>query len=619
MTEVTKKHPNMKKTGDILAALRSLMRKLPNNRGSIQAYIVPTDDAHQSEYICSKDMRRAYLSGFDGSSGSCVVTEKEALLWTDGRYYLQASQQLDENWKLMKDGLPTTLTIDAYLAKHLEKGSKVGVDPNLLSTRAWTPLANSLKQNGCTLTGIDENLIDLIWEDQPPAPNNKVIPLDLMYAGKTIGQKLKEIRQKMSDNNCSIVCVTALDEIAWLFNLRGNDIDFNPVFFSYALICTEELILFIDENKLSDEIYQHFKKNETNVVIKPYNSIKSVLKEKANECEGKVWISLGSSQALTDAIPENKRHQEITPIAVMKAIKNDIETSGMKACHIRDGLALCQYFAWLEVEVKEGRYVDEISGADKLEEFRSKQEKFMGLSFPTISSSGPNGAIIHYHPMPETKRQITDKELYLCDSGAQYLDGTTDVTRTMHFGTPTDFEKTCFTRVLKGQIALGTAIFPVKTKGQFLDTIARKPLWDVGLNYAHGTGHGIGHFLNVHEGPQGIGIRPMPDDPGLQENMFLSNEPGYYEDGQFGIRLEDIVLVKQANSKWFKTQGALTFETITMCPIQTKMIDVSLLTENELQTLNNYHALVFNTLKPLLEKIGDHRTLEWLTRETRAI
>lgn len=354
------------------------------------------------------------------------------------------------------------------------------MDPNLLSARSWAPLANSLKNSGCTLTGIDENLIDLIWHDQPAAPNNKVIPLGLQYAGKTVGQKVKEIREKMVDTGCSIVVVTALDEIAWLFNLRGNDIEYNPVFFSYALITCKDVLLFIDEKKLSDEIYQHFKTNEINVVVKPYEAIKSVLKEEASTCDGKVWISLGSSQALTSTIPDTKIHQEITPIALMKAIKNDVETKGMKECHIRDGLALCQYFAWLEREVRESRHVDEISGADKLEEFRSKQDKFMGLSFSTISSSGPNGAIIHYHPMPETNRAITDKELYLCDSGAQYLDGTTDVTRTMHFGTPTDFEKTCFTRVLKGQIALGTAIFPVKTKGQFLDTIARKPLWDVG-------------------------------------------------------------------------------------------------------------------------------------------
>lgn len=244
------------------------------------------------------------------------------MLWTDGRYYLQASQQLDtEHWTLMKDGLPGTLSIDQYLAKHLEKGSKVGVDTNLMSARAWAPLANSLKQSGCTIMGLDENLIDLIWEDQPAAPSAKVFPLELKYCGKTIGQKVKDIREKMLDAGCSIMAVSALDEIAWLTNLRGKDIEYNPVFFSYALITMNEILLFIDQNKLNDEIYQHFKTNEINVIVKPYDTIKSVLKERASTCEGKVWISHTSSQALTFAIPENKIHQEITPIAVMKAIK----------------------------------------------------------------------------------------------------------------------------------------------------------------------------------------------------------------------------------------------------------------------------------------------------------
>ncbi|XP_063700058.1 xaa-Pro aminopeptidase ApepP [Culicoides brevitarsis] len=610
----------MIKASETLSTLRSLMRNLPNNLGSIQAYIIPTDDAHQSEYICDRDKRRAFICGFDGSSGSCVVTEDEALLWTDGRYYLQASKQLNENWKLMKDGLPTTLTLDAYLCKNLKKGSKVGVDPNLLSARNWLPLANSLKQHGCSLVGIEENLIDLVWaEKQPKAPQNKIIPLGLEHCGKKIGDKVKEIRAQMTENCCSVLVVSALDEIAWLMNLRGNDIDYNPVFFSYCLVMMDEIILFVDENKLSKEVFEHFKTNEVEVSIQPYNAIKPTLKEKAQNCEGKVWISLGSSQGLTSLICETKLHQEKTPISVMKAIKNDTEIAGMKNCHIRDGVALCQYFAWLEKELEENRKVDEISGADKLQELRSVQDKFVGLSFPTISSSGPNGAIIHYNPTPESKRPITKDELYLCDSGAQYLDGTTDVTRTLHFGVPTEFEKECFTRVLKGQIALGTAIFPTKTKGQFLDTIARKPLWDVGLNYAHGTGHGVGHFLNVHEGPIGIGVRPMPDDCGLQENMVLSNEPGYYEDGQFGIRLENICCVKPFNSKWFKSQGALTFETITMCPIQTKMIKKNLLTEKEIQVLNEYHKQVFDTLEPLLKDVGDELTLKWLARETKSI
>lgn len=303
----------------------------------------------------------------------------------------------------------------------------------------------------------------------------------------------------------------------------------------------------------------------------------------------------------------------------MKAIKNSVEAEGMRNCHVRDGVALVQYFAWLENEVKNKRRVTEISGADKLEEFRSKGEHFMGLSFGTINASGPNGSIIHYHPKNETNIDITDQEMYLCDSGAQYLDGTTDVTRTWHFGQPSDFERECFTRVLKGQMQLGTMVFPNKTKGNTLDTLARKFLWDYGLDYGHGTGHGIGSFLNVHEGPMGIGIRVMPDDPGLQVNMFVSNEPGYYEEGKFGIRIEDIVQIVPANApKDFNGRGALTFHTVTLCPIQTKLIKIELLTETERQQLNAYHKRVFDTLSPLLNS-SDTLTMEWLLKETQSI
>ncbi|XP_055613093.1 xaa-Pro aminopeptidase ApepP-like isoform X2 [Uranotaenia lowii] len=610
----------MKPTGDVLAALRCLMRNLPNSLGQINAYIIPSDDSHQSEYLAKRDERRAFISGFDGSAGTAVVTEKEALLWTDGRYYQQASKQLDKNWTLMKDGQPGTLGIDAWLAKVLQPGSKVGVDANLISTRAWNPLHCTLKSSGCELLPIVPNLIDLVWKDQPAAPENSIIPLGTEFTGSPIVKKLELIRGKMEEKRASILVVSALDEIAWFLNLRGSDIDYNPVFFSYLIITTDDLYFFIDEKKLCPLIDNHFKSNQVQPKIYPYNEIHNNLKSLAESAVDRVWISLGSSYALTALIPEGKRLHEITPISLMKAVKNEVESNGMKQCHIRDGLALCQYFAWLEKCIKEGQPINEITGADHLEKLRSQQDKYMGLSFTTISASGPNGSVIHYHPLPETNRSINDKELYLCDSGAQYLDGTTDVTRTLHFGTPSKEEIFAFTHVLKGQIALGTAIFPRKVKGQFLDTIARKALWDAGLDYGHGTGHGIGHFLNVHEGPMGIGIRLMPDDPGLEENMFLSNEPGYYKDGEFGIRIEDIVKVTATNiGDNFGGRGALTFETITMCPIQTKLIDVDQLTERERYHLNSYHKMVSETLSPLLEAIGDHTTLKWLEQETKAI
>jgi len=391
------------------------------------------------------------------------------------------------------------------------------------------------------------------------------------------------------------------------------------VFFAYAIVTDNEVLFFIDPSRITDEIRAHFAANNVQVTVKGYDEIFSALEQLSSETDGKVWIGTGSSYALTELVPKQKRHQDITPINLMKAIKNDIEAQGMINCHIRDGVALVRYFAWLENEVVNKRKVTEISGATKLEEFRKMNENFMGLSFDTISGSGPNGSIIHYKPEPETDRDIDGDHMYLCDSGGQYLDGTTDVTRTWHFGNASDFEKEAFTRVFKGQWQLGTLVFPNKTKGRALDSLARKFLWDNGLDYAHGTGHGVGMFLNVHEGPMGIGIRDMPDDPGLQENMILSNEPGYYEDGKFGIRLEDLVQIVKANvPRDFAGRGALTFHTITLCPIHTKLIKVEMLTEAERVGLNAYHARVYRELLPLLDQ-DDELTINWLRKETNPI
>lgn len=404
-----------------------------------------------------------------------------------------------------------------------------------------------------------------------------------------------------------------------LFNLRGSDIESNPVFFSYAIITETEVLFFINPSRITAEILTHFDTNNVKVTIKPYDDIAATLEKLAADTDGKVWVSSTSSQLLTDLVPREKRVSEITPIQVMKAIKNEVEAQGMRDSHVRDGVALVQYFAWLENEVLNKRTVTEISGADKLEEFRQKGDRFMGLSFGTISGSGPHASIIHYGATPETDREITDQEMYLCDSGAQYLDGTTDVTRTWHFGEPTDFERECFTRVFKGQWQMGTLVFPNKSKGRALDSLARKFLWDYGLDYGHGTGHGIGSFLNVHEGPMGIGTRDYPDDPGLQVNMFLSNEPGYYEDGEFGIRIEDIVQIVPANvPKDFSGRGALSFYTVTLCPIHTKLIKVEMLTNEERTGLNAYHQRVWDTLSPLIDPT-DLLTLNWLRKETNPI
>ncbi|XP_071447927.1 xaa-Pro aminopeptidase 1 [Hetaerina americana] len=614
--------PPPKPTGHLLKKLRSLMKNVKYVTEPLQAYIIPSCDAHQSEYLADCDKRRAFISGFTGSAGTVVVTEQHACLWTDGRYFLQASKEMDDNWTLIKEGVPGTLTQGAWLAKMLPVGSRVGTDPSLMSYVSWKPLQVHLEAAGHALVPIfSANLVDLVWDQEKPLPPTGIIqPLDIAYTGKSSHDKVEDVQSQMREKGATMLIVTALDEIAWLLNLRGSDIPYNPVFFSYLVITGNSHVhLFIDEGKITHAVRSHFGDEGLQVTIHAYEKLHSFLTEHIAEQEGRIWIGNNSSYGLTALVPEKQRIVEITPIALMKAVKNPVEIQGLTNAHVRDAAALCCYFAWLEKEVLRGT-VTEISGANKLEEFRREQEDYVGLSFATISSVGPNGAIIHYQPSPETDRTITTEEIYLCDSGGQYLDGTTDVTRTIHLGTPSQYEKECFTRVFKGQFALGSCIFPSKIKGNCLDTLARKPLWDVGLDYLHGTGHGIGAYLNVHEGPIGVSWRTLPDDPGLEEGMFLSNEPGYYEDGKFGIRLENIVRIVPASTPYnFKEREFLTFETITLVPIQTKMLVPEVLTEKEVAYLNDYHAMCREKVGPLLKKLGHQEAREWLYRETEPI
>ncbi|XP_034235011.1 xaa-Pro aminopeptidase 1-like isoform X2 [Thrips palmi] len=612
---------NLKSTSHLLEKLRALMKNNKYVQEPIHAYIIPSEDRHQSEYIAECDRRRAFITGFTGSSGTAVVTDKDACLWTDGRYYLQASQEMDKNWTLMKLNDPGTPTESVWLSKVLPVGSRVGVDPQLMSYDSWHPMQTQLEASGMSLVPVHANLIDAIWEDRPAPPCNVIQPHPLKYSGKTCKSKVQEVRLDMVEKGASLLVVTALDEIAWLLNLRGSDINYNPVFFSYVIVSPTAVHFFVEESKVTGAVRDHFLQEDLAVTFHPYDKVYSFLTEQIPIQEGKIWLSYLSSYGLIAAIPERKRVTDISPIAVMKAVKNPTEVAGLVNCHIRDGAAVCCYLSWLEKEIKEGKsVVTEVSGATQLEEFRKQMDDFVGLSFTTISSSGPNGAIIHYTPSIENDRVITANELYLCDSGAQFRDGTTDITRTVHFGTPTEYEKECFTRVFKGQASLASAVFPQKIKGHYLDTLARKFLWDVGLDYLHGTGHGIGSYLNVHEGPMGVSWRAYPDDPGLSEGMFLSNEPGYYEDGKFGIRLENIERVVQAETKYnLPIRKFITFETVTMVPIQTKLLVPELLTEKEISYLNNYHMKVRESVGPILKKMGHVEALEWLYRETEPI
>jgi len=605
-------------TSSFLTRLRKLMvSEVP----AVAAYIVPSCDAHNSEYLAECDERRAFITGFNGSAGTAIITSKDALLWTDGRYFLQASQQMDDNWTLMKEGQPETLSRGDWLAKNLESGSTVGVDPFLMPVSQWNALNQALEKANIKLVGVKDNLIDSVWgSNQPDRPNQPVVPLEMKFTGKSWETKVTEIRKTMTEKGTDVLVLSALDDVAWLLNLRGSDIQYNPVFFSYTVVTLDKVYLFVNEGQVTASVIKHLKpeKDVLNIVeIKPYEAITGYLSGLRNK---NIWLSNQASQALVSLCSKNNKLViECTPVTLAKAIKNEVEIQGFVNCHVRDAAALCSYFAWLEKEIPSGT-VTEVSGADKLASLRAEMENFVGLSFDTISSIGPNGAIIHYKPSAETCRTVTDEEVYLVDSGGQYKDGTTDVTRTLHFGTPKTFEKECFTRVLKGQIRVGQAVFPTKIKGNYLDTLARVSLWEVGLDYSHGTGHGVGSYLNVHEGPMGISWRPYPDDPGLQVGMVLSNEPGYYQDGEFGIRLENLVNIVEASTPHnFRSRGYLTFNDLTVVPIQQKMIVPSLLTQDEINYINNYHQKCRDMVGPLLRSMGKKDGLNWLIKETSPI
>ncbi|EIW51638.1 Creatinase/aminopeptidase [Trametes versicolor FP-101664 SS1] len=596
-----------------LQALRKLMAKPEYN---VQAVVIPTEDQHFSEYIAQCDERRAFISGFTGSAGCAIVTPEDAYLFTDGRYFLQASKQLDKNWTLMKQGLPDVPTWQDFLSKNLGTHNRIGVDPTLIAASDAEGIQKALEPEQSELVSIQENLVDLVWADRPPRPANKVFPLDVKYSGQSHQDKLKLVREELKKKEAKAIVVNMLDEVAWLFNLRGSDIDFNPVFFAYALIDQEKARLFVNRTQLDTSVNDHL---GPEVEVHPYDTFFPALTHLGSELQasknsGKVLVSDKASLAVAEAIGKDYITVLRSPVTDLKAIKNEVEIEGFRQSHIRDGAALVRYFAWLEEQLDAGKELSESQVADQLEKYRSEQGLFKGLSFPTISATGPNGAIIHYDPDPNDCAIVKKDQIYLCDSGAQFLDGTTDVTRTFHFGTPNAEEKRAFTRVLQGHIAIDTAVFPNGTTGYLLDPFARRPLWEDGLDYRHGTGHGVGHFLNVHEGPHGIGVRIAYNSTALKPGMTVSNEPGYYKDGEYGIRIENIVIVREAQTpNNFGDKGYLRFEHVTMCPMGKNLIDVPLLSVKEREWLDAYHAEIEKKVAPLVEK--DERALRWLKRE----
>ncbi|KAG0332715.1 hypothetical protein BG004_001129 [Podila humilis] len=595
-------------TADRLKKLRTLMQD-----NKITAFVVPSEDAHQSEYVAECDDRRAYISGFTGSAGLAVVSTDSAALFTDGRYFLQASQQLDSNWTLMKLGLPDVPTWQEYLVQNLPAGSRIGIDSLVSTATDAHKLEKELSKVGSTLVPVP-NLVDQIWDNRPQRPANTLMTLSIETTGKSHMEKIQQLRIDLNKRGVAGCVVSGLDEVAWLFNMRGSDVHCNPVFFAYAVITSDFVDLYLQPGSVTDSVREHV---GPNVTIKPYDSIFNDLQTLSATLEQKgTKMLLGTRTNLEMAmrLGRNNIVETMSPVIDAKAIKNTAELDGMRKCHLRDAAAVISYFAWLEEKLASGADLDEADAADQLHLFRSKQIGFVGPSFDTISSTGPNGAIIHYKPEKPSASAIDSNLIYLCDSGGQYTDGTTDITRTLHFGTPSDHEKRCFTRVLQGHIAIDTAVFPEGTTGYVLDILSRRALWSDGLDFRHGTGHGVGAFLNVHEGPHGCGTRISFNEVPLVPGMTLTNEPGYYEDGRFGIRIENVLLVRKAETKHkFGGKEFYGFEHITFVPIQTKFIDVSLLSPSEVQWVNRYHAECLENVLPFLVK--NSPGYKWLLRE----
>lgn len=592
-----------------LASLRELLV-----RHRLNAYVVPTADAHNSEYVAECDKRREFLSGFTGSAGTAVVTSSSALLWTDGRYYAQALKELSSEWTLMKDRLPETPTIEQWLVDNLPRGSVVGVDPRTATAASAKAWRDRLAGGGVTLESVEDNLVDAVWADARPAkPHGRVIVHPIEFAGRTVEDKLAAVRKDMADAGAAALLVCALDEVAWLMNLRGCDVECNPVFFSYALVTASTCRLFVDGTKLGTDPADHLARS--GVTVLPYDAIQDALSELiASEGAPRVWLDPAAcNMALRSRVPDAQAIERASPVQLLKAVKNDAELRGIRAAHVRDGLAIVRLFAWIEAELEsratraDAPRLTECSVSDRAHLLRAQSPLFQFPSFTTIAGSGPNGAIIHYRPDPSTALDVTRDRVLLVDSGGQYLDGTTDITRTVHMGTPSEHERRCYTRVLQGHIALATAVFPENTFGTLLDTLARKPLWEDGLDYQHGTGHGVGCFLNVHEGPHGVSPQAGGMRVGLRAGMLVTDEPGYYEtavaggSAGFGIRIENVLIVQEAATRHhFGGKRFLCFENPTLAPIDTNLIDATLLSDSERRWLNDYHERVRATHEPVL-------------------
>ncbi len=577
------------------ARLQALREQL--SRDQLDGFVVPLTDEHMSEYVGGYAQRLAWLTGFQGSAGSAVVLPEAAAIFTDGRYTIQVRQQVDgANWEYVP--VPQVSIAD-WLRDHAPQGGRIGYDP-WLHTRGWVEEARkALAERGAELVAVSRNPIDAVWDDQPAPSDAKLIVQRDDAAGRTSASKRAEIADWLAERKADAVVLSALDSIAWVFNVRGADVSHTPVALAYAIVNADGTAdLFIAKDKVGDAVAQHL---GNAVRVHDRAAFAPALERFAGK---RVAADpAGSVAAIFDALDAGGATILATrdPVVLAKAIKNEVEISGHKAAQARDGAALARFLKWAEAEMPKGG-VTEWSAAARLQAFREETGVLRDLSFDTISGTGPNGAIPHYKVTEESSLPIEQGHLYLVDSGGQYEDGTTDVTRVIPVGERTQEMRDRFTRVLKGHIAIATAVFPAGTTGGQIDAFARRPLWEVGCDYGHGTGHGVGAYLSVHEGPQRIAA---PNYPGggpaepLRAGMFLSNEPGYYKAGEFGIRIENLVLVVEKDIPGAESV-MLGFETLTFAPIERDLIEPGLLTEDERRWLDAYHARVLEILGPQL-------------------
>ncbi|GAB5389276.1 MAG: aminopeptidase P family protein [Alphaproteobacteria bacterium] len=601
------KAPNSFNTTDQAGRLTALRREMA--AAKLDILVVPKADEHQGEYLPLKAERLQWLTGFTGSAGAAAIGAKKAAMFTDGRYTLQVKDEVPASEYEYKSW-PGPHLVDWIAEQNLPKGARIGFDP-MLMTDAWaTDMQKKAREKGWVLVPTDGNLVDRIWTDQPPAPISPIRPHALEYAGESAADKRARLAQDLRDKGEKAAILSAPDSIAWLLNIRGGDVPCTPFALSFAVLKESGKVdWYVDKAKLTPGLLSHL--GEGVRIRRPDSLIQSL--EKLGQKGAKVRINSGSvpfalSHALKTSGAELSRGAD--PCSLPKAIKNKVEIAGSEAAHKRDGVAIVRFLHWLDREAPKGG-LDEISASDKLLEFRKQGKNFRDISFDTISGAGPNGAIVHYHATENSKRKLEAGQMYLVDSGGQYLDGTTDITRTVVIGdNPTAEMREHYTRVLKGHIAVAKAKIPAGQSGQSLDVLARASLWEAGLDFAHGTGHGVGSYLSVHEGPQGISSR---NSTPLKPGMIVSNEPGYYRAGKYGIRLENLIVFEAAESSL--ENKMLQSRDLTLAPFDRRLIVDDMLTRDELAWLNAYHAKVRQDLTPELGK----EDAQWLAQQCAPI